>query len=959
MIKKIVLFLLFFFYCPVAVADFWDAVAACFDDPCNCGDSDSTRWENWDGNRINKGKNNSVCPPWNKDGGRHDNTCLVKNPFPDAWIGYYENLCGEETPDSTYSEPKIRVRGQQCNAFGCWTTSDTLSWDGECVTLVGGYVFPLHRMCARIAMPADTERGFAQDPGYTYGKHLNFEGATKDDDPIVTSDGETIILEAPKLCVYYDPSFFSFRDGDVRPDVMDVDPYKQSYHKTTEVHPIAKVILFFIDSSTESMPISSLITSLADMLDTGEEGETTFGSVLKDGFSFLGDILEWASNLIADFLEEMGQINRAVSSEIYGCVNLPMGPFPPPYCESVAPFFQVAKTQYICHIGEDGLPVLSNERRKCVVSTLRNNYIRNSIRVGYENFIPLCTSGEDPMTTDKCVVIEGLDAFASAEGLHSLTARKDIIKPCSTAATGALCVKTMIPHRCSVTSDGCQDGFRVVYGTEVGGVVSAQSYYRDDLKDCGDISAGATCQKIWGINTGEFVDKMMAFDPIQTIYSTAPLTTSFTLVDKGNRTAYFDASMVRTSGFNSTYEFTQDPNQFCVFEGDSVVGCEPRASVPKPLVYECGSNIVPGLSCTSTYFYPKFIVSYKSTYRNSIDPLDTSSDSTSAVIKPVTVYPPSGDNDPTPANIIINLAGDEFESFVTDDTFKVKPFSGANSPNPASLFGIYQDNILPVVGTTVNPKAVYISGLEYINRKYHLGGKYVCLSSPNESKCPENPKLCVLTKLLNKDTVRCSIFASKSAAYGGLSLCTPEQTSTCSLIDSMSKIGGGTVAIRSCANNRKCYEGTEELCTLSYALSDRIDPAPDQGLELSDSKYHDTSASSGTSGGSAVNYDIEVQGLRDKTAVERGLCATIPQGTCAEKTDYSQDNGYAYWPSAASGETSNGTCKPGWSPVNPLVRKCVPSSGTMSFDLEPLYKIITDTLGATSKQYNDIKCRSN
>ena len=31
-------------------------------------------------------------------------------------IGYYENLCGEETPDSTYFEPKIRVRGQQCNS---------------------------------------------------------------------------------------------------------------------------------------------------------------------------------------------------------------------------------------------------------------------------------------------------------------------------------------------------------------------------------------------------------------------------------------------------------------------------------------------------------------------------------------------------------------------------------------------------------------------------------------------------------------------------------------------------------------------------------------------------------------------------------------------------------------------------------------------------------------------------
>jgi len=948
-IKKIALFLLFFCYCPVVLAGFWDAVGACFTDPCNCGLSDKTRWENWDDQRLNKGDRNSICPPWNKDGGRHDHTCLVKNPFPGAWIGYYENLCGEETPDSTYLAPKIRVRGQQCNALACWTTSNTLNWDGECVTLVGGYVFPLHRMCARVAMPADLDRGFAQDPGYTKAKHLNFEGATKDDKPIVTIDGETIILESPKLCLYKDPAFFSSEDGF---DVMDLDPNKQSYHKTAEIHPVVRVIIFFIDNiSTFAQSPFTLISSLFGLMDDGEEGETTFGSVMSDIFSFLGKIIEWVGNAIIEFLKAIGQINRAVNEEVYGCVNLPMGPFPPPYCSTVAPFFQVANTQYICHIGEDGLPIQSTENRECVVSTLRNNYIHNSIRVGYEHFVPLCTKGEDPMTTDKCVVIKNLDSFALASAFHSLTARRDIIKPCASAASGEPCVQSMIQHSCSVSSNGCQDGFRVVYSTTVGGTTSARSYFRDDIDDCPS-STSATCQKVWGINTGEFADKNVTFDPAEDAYNIRPLIESFTLLDKSKREAFFTATMVRISGFNTQYKFTQEPNQFCVFEGDQVVGCLNRAPVPRPLISECKSGVGPG-SCTSTYFAPKFIVSYNSTYRNSADPLDTSTDSTSALIEPLSVYNSSG-----AISTVVNLAGDEFESFVTDDTFKVKPFSGPNSPNPSSVIGVYQNNILPVVGTTVNEDAVYLSGLEYINDKYHLGGKYACLASPNAPRCPANPKLCVKAKLLNKDTVLCSVFTSKNALHGGLGLC----SSACPAIDSMPKIGGGTVTIRQCADNKKCYDGTVELCQVSNLVSDRVDPIAGLGRELSDSQYYNTSVSSdyaGSPGVYGVNYDTNAHGIRDKTAVELGLCSEIPQGTCAEQTDYSKDNGYAYWPSVNSGLDSNGTCQPNWSPVSPLVRKCIPFSASKTFGLEPLYKIVRNILNVPSNVYGDIKCKAN
>ena len=53
------------------------------------------------------------------------------------------------------------------------------------------------------------------------------------------------------------------------------------------------------------------------------------------------------------------------------------------------------------------------------------------------------------------------------------------------------------------------------------------------------------------------------------------------------------------------------------------------------------------------------------------------------------------------------VAGNEFESFVTNNEFITKPFSGTNCPNPSSRFGVYQDNILPFDGGLENDVVYY------------------------------------------------------------------------------------------------------------------------------------------------------------------------------------------------------------------------------------------------------------
>ncbi len=921
MFKKIIL--IFLLSLPVtAQAGFWQALGACFTDPCNCGDPNPTRWEQWNGENINKGKRNRVCPPWNKTGGRHNNTCLVKAPLPGIFIGYYENLCAEEAPESNYFEPKIRIRGQQCNFAACWTTNNVLAWDGECVTLASGYGIPLHRMCARIAIPADYAENFPQDPGYTPKVHLNFEGATVPDEPIIGYDGQILDFDPPKLCAYYDPAFFSFKDGF---DLMDLDPYKQSYHKTDEVHPVIKVIIFFFEISSQTGASAfDMIGSLFGIMAGGDEGGTTFFRVLGDLFNYLGFLIELIGQLIITLLEEIGQINRAVDSTIYGCVEIPMGPYPPPFCPIVANFFETAKTQKICEKASDGTPVPSTEGAECVVSTLTNNFVRNSVRISFENFVPLCKNGEDPLVTDKCVVLDNLGSFSSATGIHTMTAKTDIVPPCTNAPSGALCVKTKIPHECSVSANGCQDGFRLVYGINTGGIAVPQSYFYDDINDCPNTD-NIHCQEIWGVNTSEFVDISLSFPTIQNVPDIAPLTTTASLKDKENRTTNFAASIVRVSSFDPILEITQEPTQICVSQGDIVVGCEDRAPFVGPILYDCNNPLAP-ITCESSYFAPKFVATIKD-----------GTDSTSVLVAPASVY---NINSPT-EGVIVNLAGYNFDSFVTDDSFAKRPFSGPKSPNPGSLYGNYRNNLSPInndFSENTDPNVLYLNGIEYINDKYHAGGKYACLEHVDATKCPQNVKNCVLSNLDNTNVISCSTFLEKLSQYPDLNLCNVTQMSVCTTnAEYIPGNNGGYIVIKSCGNEGSegyCYISStgDEICKVSYDPAKREIPSASLGATLSDSQYYDIENTS-----PGYNYDQNLYSLRDKTSYELNLCTEIPRPTCAALDDYSVENGSAAWPETPVGDVAVGTCISSKFAYVPLERVCIPDIENKTFQFEPLY----------------------
>jgi hypothetical protein len=548
-------------------------LAECLTNPCNCGQGQRT--ETWNGvsNTFDK---NSICPPWNRQSGRDNGTCILKLPYPGNFTPWHIKYCAEQTSESDYFNPKIRIRTQTCNIFACWTLAKSLNYNGQCLIWPNPWGLPLLRICARIAVPANPGIKIGEvmtdstpaDPGYTKGVHLNSEGAEVGDKILYDDDNQPILFDHPKLCAYKDPGLLdgatditTFISG--KTDIFDWNPVNQVFHNTGELHPIAKVIIFFVEKvlGGTATSLTDLLSTLFDKLGQYIPGIQLFKYILEA----LGWLIEKFIDILVAILKEFGQFNRVVDTFKFGCVELPLGPFPPPYCPKLSAFTPVPTTQAVCQTDANtGLPVQSTEDNLCVVSKLVNNVVRNSIRITIDNFVPLCKPGIDPATTDKCVTISNLDSFG-ASAMHTLTARRDYIKHCSNATGGQPCINSKLPFSCSVSNNGCEDGFRLVYALTIGQSTFPSGYYRDDLPDCTGV-AGQRCQGIWGINTGEYIDTELAFPAIQTP-SILPLTQSATLKDTNGNNRIFVASIYTQSTYLPSLSFPQEQDQLCVVEG--------------------------------------------------------------------------------------------------------------------------------------------------------------------------------------------------------------------------------------------------------------------------------------------------------------------------------------------------------------------------------------------------------
>ncbi len=964
MLKKYLLFV-FFLFCSINIyASIWGDIGECITDPCNCGQSERT--ETWNAGSINAitktFKTGANCPPWNKSAGRGTDNCLLQFDYPGRFVPFVLNRCAQESPDSSYFNPKITIRIQSCNAAACWSQDANLNWDGQCVLWPTGYGLPLTRVCARIAVPGmQPPSGINSypspaDPGYTAGFHLNKVGFTDSDDTIVGVDGQILTISSPKLCAYSDPGLVNLvSDSGVHTDALDWNPNSQPLHETTKLSPIAQVLKFLVTTLSE-LNIPKLLGTLLGMISQDLE----IIKVLQTILNAIGDLFNFFPNaVIIPIIEAFGSLNGSVDNYSFGCVQLPLGPYPPPFCKSLNDLSVPAVINNVCSVkNPNGTFNQSSVVLPCVVSNIRNNIINNTVRVSFNNLIPLCTGTNPDLTT--CVEIKG--PRTSASGAHTATAYTDFIKPCSSSSSSALCINTNMKLPCDVTANGCNQGFRIVYSQVMGTLETPSDYFISDMPDCGtaEASNSTSCQKIWGANIGQFVDVSVQFPGVQDQKpsSLMPIQQIFTLNDNNNQPRSLYASI------SNTKTDTQDPVDICVFESSSLVGCVPRVSDSYSLAtYECEKQYS-GITCpNNTYYTPQFIASMqvKDEKGNIID-------QTSTLVTPLSYAAPDPNN-PNATESIITLAGYNYSSSVAfipkdlNDKYIAMPFSGPNALNQITIYGVYKDNIPPYDNNgNPNPNTVYLKYLEYVNGKYVQGGTHTCLMPKNFQHCspvppppsttPGNPNNnqqinCVLAKLDQQNTVDCSVFKSKVASYANLSLC--ESISGCSQVETLSGAGKG-ITIYSCANNSNCYINNDNpntpVCVLTTDYLNRINPASNLGSILDATQYYQVTFDSNSN----PTYDVKTSDVRDKTWRELNLCSPILAPVCSAITSPQAADGNALWDQTDIGELRVGRCPPNWVEIDPsldpypnlepkgtsLKRYCLSNFDNKTIEFEPL-----------------------
>lgn len=940
-----------------AYASIWSDVGDCFRDLCSCGNTPVT--EIWNGKvirEIESPKNN--CPPWNKYDGRDTDNCLVQFEPPIQVRAWSLTHCAERTQESTYFEPKVRVRTQSCNFFACWHQYTTLNWDGDCIIWPGFAGLPLLRICARVAVPAVppdelNKTGTPADPGYTLGWHLNDVGAREDDTKFYETDGKEIVFNRPKLCAYSDPGLVNLVSyTGVHIDPFDWNPISQPIHKTTALHPLIRSLIFLLDQAS-SMSGPAMIEKLLEMIGAEDiPGLNVMLSIVKA----IGMIFELFTSLVEAVLRAVGTLNGSVDDYEFGCVELPSGPFPPPYCPKIVPFVPTPSTNLICSkksLNDQTFFDQSAEIPPCVVSKTRNNFVHNTVRVGFDDLIPLC-KGENSLETDRCVSLKNFPP--SAKAFHTATAQRDMIKPCSGVDDKNVCVSTVIKHSCNISDsslNGCQDGFRIVYAQKTGGRSVPTNYFSDDLPDCSGTGteSAITCQEVWGINTGQFVDVPLKFPLVQeqTASSLLPLRREVSLHDSEDRQRNFVVSIVNAPTPNNSFDppFQQEPGDICVTEGNSLVGCEKRTKDGyRVSTYDCSSRHDNALCPNYSYYTPQFIASIEVVEK--LNGIDQIINSTSTVVIPLSV-----NSNPKAAagqvESIVHLAGHEFSSYMSDiqgTKYTAAPFSGPNSLNPLTIHGTYKDDKKPYDSNgKVTKDAVYLKGLEYVNGQYIQGGNIGCLQLKNTDKCipSVNDTNCVLAKLLEIDPVGsppnggCKDFRMK---YPYERIC--QQTD----MNCIKQGQYNRLEIFQCDNQVRCYKNSinpgVEVCRISMDTPNRHDPSPSLGPVINGEDQHYKTVFTPNPDGSAGPdpFDENLYSLRDKTSQELGLCITVPPAFCPPITTASSSTGNATWPRGEIGELVNGICPPGYvstDPNKPPQRYCLSDveAKTVAFEKLP------------------------
>ena len=594
--------------------------------------------------------------------------------------------------------------------------------------------------------------------------------------------------------------------------------------------------------------------------------------------SFLGSTIQSAISL---FLP-----NKIVNNSI-GCIIPPIGPNPPPYYRELKPPEATINVERICENVNTEYSKASN----CVLSKVDNNFIHNAIRVGFDDALPLChvlsalDSGErNFINSDLCANIKSqdnkdniIDQLLDTMVLTYAHNNNDSLPLCSNSTPP--CIKNI--QRQNIPPN-IKENIRILYGSSDKNnniIMNNNGAFDKNNKDN---------QTIWGVNLGNYKDIVINLDdPSSKVSKQTTITKQTTIKDNNGEIRIIDTKISFKDNENNNTE------EICAKDSkNSKWYCFKRPDPPRPKVYSCSSNLGKQFSqcqddshfrphliaqiLTGSYKIQEVIESYNETSQESTDNIN---------IAPLKK---------------INLLGKDYNVFVTDKEYNTIPFTeDSTSKDAGTLRGTYKDGL-------------YLTGMEYNNFKYKMGGAYICLTDPDSDiySCSINKQNCVLAKNLDIKSTDTEIRVSNKFEDR---IWPRYQKDASNDLDNPIKYFDYESPHDKLSEEDRLY------------LSDSICQVKDVNKETDINKI----------------FDTKKCGMRSKTAMEHNLCIEIPKLECPAIQEANESTGHATWDKAFAGDESTGKCLDGYEPATgPLKRFC-----TINFnEKKAMFEPITDKM---------------
>lgn len=303
----------------------------------------------------------------------------------------------EKTDESDVWDPKIRVITKVC-FFGCAEIKETLSHWGQCAFTL----FPW-RICARLAGPKTSEPG-----SNSYGNHTASKPDTRyahiPDDPRNTGEP----LPRVQLCAYEDPV------SPFAPDLVDWNWFLQPYHYKAK-NPGMALAASAINTASNMMAVAAIGSAAASLL---MFAIAPYGMML----AFLAII----GKILSLFIDEANLLVIGGYEGAIGCVEIPLAPYPPPFCQHIVPVPMTPTMTPTCTATHFN----SIDNTPCAYSASVYSYTKPAGRISFFDDRDRCSGNKDPGPYDDCVSLH-----------HIGTNTPYTVSPCGTTGTTP-CVKS-------------------------------------------------------------------------------------------------------------------------------------------------------------------------------------------------------------------------------------------------------------------------------------------------------------------------------------------------------------------------------------------------------------------------------------------------------------------------------------------------------------------------------------